>query len=80
MKTVMATFLNEMQDYESILSLDYSFNEDYTKIRDFGFYIIDKLKKNYGEIQEQSTSVSTKHDAKRIRKSNPKFDDIDTST
>ena len=34
METVMVDFLNEMKDYESILSFNYIINEDYTKIRD----------------------------------------------
>lgn len=80
METVMAEFLQEMQDYESILSFDDKFNEDYTKIRDFGFLIIDRLKRNYEKLHEENTDVSTKHYAKRMRKSNPKFDDTDTPT
>ena len=75
METVMANFLNEMEYYETILSMNYKINEDYTKIRDFGFRIIEKLKIDYKKLHEENINISTKHDAKRMRKSNPKFDD-----
>jgi len=69
MEELMSNFMNEIDNYDTILSFNDIMSDDYSTIRNFGFKIIDTLKHKYKKRKEETVKSEepVEHEVKRQR-------------